>query len=200
MSMPASPLLYLASTSLYRKNLLQKLTSQFQAIKPETDETPLPGETAEALVKRLATLKASAVAKQLNAGLVIGSDQVAVFNNSIIGKPHTVPNAIAQLTAFSGKSVTFLTGLSLVNAASGNIQTIVDPFTVYFRQLTQEEIAAYVAREQPLDCAGSFKSEGLGISLFSRLEGEDPNSLIGLPLIKLLQLLRNERVNLLLQT
>lgn len=199
MSMPASPLLYLASTSLYRKNLLQKLTSQFQAIKPETDETPLPGETAEVLVKRLATLKASAVAKQLNAGLVIGSDQVAVFNNSIIGKPHTVPNAIAQLTAFSGKSVTFLTGLSLVNAASGNIQTIVDPFTVYFRQLTQEEIATYVAREQPLDCAGSFKSEGLGISLFSRLEGEDPNSLIGLPLIKLLQLLRNEGVNLLLQ-
>lgn len=192
------PPLYLASTSVYRQSLLSKLTSNFSAIRPETDETALPGETAVALVQRLAEAKAKAVASKLTTGLVIGSDQVAVFNNEIIGKPHTVAKAEAQLSAFSGQAVTFLTGLSLLNAATGNTQTLVEPFTVHFRELTQAEISAYIAREQPLDCAGSFKSEGLGISLFNKLEGEDPNSLIGMPLIKLLQLLRNEGINLLL--
>lgn len=192
------PALYLASTSIYRQSLLKKLTNEFTAIRPDTDETPLSGETAYELVQRLAEAKALAVAARLSSGLVIGSDQVAVFNNEIIGKPHTVAKAEAQLSAFSGQAVTFLTGLSLLNATTGNTQTLVEPFTVHFRELTQAEISAYIAREQPLDCAGSFKSEGLGISLFSRLEGEDPNSLIGLPLIKLLQLLRNEGVNLLL--
>lgn len=190
--------LYLASTSVYRQSLLQKLTTEFTAIRPDTDETPLPGETASALVQRLAEAKAQAVAATLTSGLVIGSDQVAVFDNTIIGKPHTIAKAHAQLSAFSGQAVTFFTGLSLINIATGNTQTLFDPFTVHFRQLTQAEISAYIAREQPLNCAGSFKSEGLGISLFSKFEGEDPNSLIGLPLIKLLQLLRNEGVNLLL--
>lgn len=192
------PPLYLASTSVYRQGLLQKLTSNFTAIRPDADETALPGETAAALVQRLAEAKARAVAATLSNGLVIGSDQVAVFNNEIIGKPHTIANAEAQLSAFSGQAVTFLTGLTLLNVASGNTQTLVEPFTVHFRKLTQAEISAYIAREQPLDCAGSFKSEGLGISLFDKLEGEDPNSLIGLPLIKLFALLRNEGVNLLL--
>ena len=148
-------------------------------------------------MQRLARAKAQAVAATLNEGLIIGSDQVAVFNGQIIGNNHTRDNAIAQLTQFSGHSVTFLTGLALLNAATGNCQLTVEPFTVCFRHLTAAEIIAYVEREQPLDCAGSFKSEGMGISLFSALRGDDPNSLIGLPLIKLLHLLRNEGINLL---
>lgn len=192
------PPLYLASTSIYRQQVLQKLTDNFTALRPDTDETPLPGESASALVLRLAEAKARSVALHLKSGLVIGSDQVAVFANKIIGKPHTVSNAQAQLTQFSGQAVTFLTGLAVLNVTSGKVQSLVEPFTVHFRHLTQAEIHAYIEREQPLDCAGSFKSEGLGISLFSKLEGEDPNSLIGLPLIKLLQLLRNEGINLLL--
>ncbi|KKO49127.1 septum formation inhibitor Maf [Arsukibacterium sp. MJ3] len=197
MSISELPALYLASTSVYRRQLLAKLTPHFTTIKPDVDETALPGEDATTLVSRLALTKAKAVAATLSHGLVIGSDQVAVFKNQIIGKPHTRDNAIAQLSQFNGNSVTFLTGLALVNVQSGQCQVIVEPFTVCFRQLTQLEIAIYVDREQPFDCAGSFKSEGLGISLFSAMQGNDPNSLIGLPLIKLLQLLNNEGVNLL---
>ncbi|MDX1536100.1 Maf family protein [Arsukibacterium sp.] len=197
MSSSALPPLYLASTSAYRQQLLAKLTPHFTAVKPETDETPLPDEDATALVRRLARAKAQAVAATLDEGLVIGADQVAVFNGQIIGKPHTNENAMAQLRQFSGHSVTFLTGLALLNAASGHCQQVVEPYTVSFRVLTDAEITAYVLREQPLDCAGSFKSEGLGISLFSAMRGDDPNSLIGLPLIRLLHLLRNEGVDLL---
>ncbi|MEO3679619.1 Maf family protein [Rheinheimera sp. FR7-31] len=199
MSDATLPALYLASTSVYRQQLLSKLTRHFKAIKPQVDETPLAGETATELVSRLALAKAQAVAAGLNAGLVIGSDQVAVFDNAIIGKPHTVANACAQLTRFSGQRVTFLTGLALVNALSGNSQLVVEPFHVQFRNLSEAEISAYVKKEQPLDCAGSFKSEGLGISLFSKLSGDDPNSLIGLPLIRLNQMLLNEGVNVLLR-
>jgi len=192
------PPLYLASTSIYRQQLLQKLTSNFTAISPHIDETAYLGETAPALVQRLAEAKAQAVAAQLATGLVIGSDQVAVFGEQILGKPHTSENAYAQLTSFSGQAITFLTGLCLINAATGHTQTVVEPFTVHFRELTHAEILAYITKEQPLDCAGSFKSEGLGISLFRKLEGDDPNSLVGLPLIRLLTLLRHEGVNLLL--
>ncbi|HSG50974.1 MAG TPA: Maf family protein [Rheinheimera sp.] len=190
--------LYLASTSRYRQQLLAKLTDKFCCIKPDVDETPLPGEAAQELVERLALAKARSVASTLASGLVIGSDQVAVFNNVIIGKPHTVDKACEQLRLFSGQKVTFLTGLAVINAASGQQQLVVEPFTVHFRNLSDAEIAAYIHKEQPLDCAGSFKSEGLGISLFSRLEGDDPNSLIGLPLIRLNQMLINEGINLLL--
>ncbi len=193
------PPLYLASTSVYRRALLQKLTTQFNCVKPEVDESPLPDETAEALVNRLALAKAKAVAATLKAGLVIGSDQVAVFQGEILGKPHTVANAEAQLRRFSGQAVTFLTGLAVVNAATGKVQQAIEPFVVYFRELSEAEIRHYVAREQPLDCAGSFKSEGLGIALFDKLQGDDPNSLIGLPLIRLLAMLRDEGLNLLLQ-
>lgn len=193
------PPLYLASTSVYRRALLQKLTTQFSCVKPEVDESPLPDETAEALVNRLALAKAKAVAATLSAGLVIGSDQVAVFQGEILGKPHTIANAEAQLRRFSGQAVTFLTGLAVVNAATGRVQQAIEPFVVHFRELSDTEICYYVAREQPLDCAGSFKSEGLGIALFDKLQGDDPNSLIGLPLIRLLAMLRDEGLNLLLQ-
>ncbi|MBU2114376.1 MAG: septum formation inhibitor Maf [Gammaproteobacteria bacterium] len=192
--------LYLASTSVYRQQLLTKLTSQFCAVKPNVDETPKPSESAEQLVRRLALAKAQAVAADIQHGLVIGSDQVAVFKQRIIGKPHTVDNAVMQLQEFSGQTVTFLTGLALVNAQNGNSQLLVEPFEVSFRSLSDAEIHAYIAKEQPLDCAGSFKSEGLGISLFSKLNGNDPNSLIGLPLLQLNQMLLNEGVNVLLQS
>jgi MAF protein len=189
--------LVLASTSVYRQALLEKLTPNFSTTKPEVDETPLPGESPEQLVSRLALLKAQAVASTLTDGLVIGSDQVAVFNGQILGKPHTEDNAYTQLKSFSGQTVTFLTGLALVNAQTQQHQLCVEPFKVHFRQLGDAEILSYIKREQPLNCAGSFKSEGLGISLFNRLEGDDPNSLIGLPLIRLLTMLRNEGVDLL---
>ena len=190
--------LYLASTSVYRQQLLSKLTAAFTAVKPDVDETPLPAETASQLVHRLALAKANSIASTLQCGLVIGSDQVAVFANEIIGKPHTTENAVKQLTRFSGHTVTFLTGLALVNAETGRAQVVVEPFDVTFRHLSAAEIDAYIAKEQPLDCAGSFKSEGLGITLFSSLNGNDPNSLIGLPLIRLNALLLNEGVNVLL--
>lgn len=182
--------LYLASTSIYRKALLEKLTPNFQTAKPEVDETPLAGESPSDLVLRLAEAKARAIADTLSSGLVIGSDQVAVFNGQILGKPHTVENAFAQLSSFSGNAVTFLTGLAVVDAQSKQAKVCLEPFVVHFRALTAAEIHTYIAREQPLNCAGSFKSEGLGITLFEKLEGEDPNSLIGLPLIKLHAMLK----------
>lgn len=196
----AAPLpLVLASTSVYRAALLAKLTTQFTTLASKVDETPKPNEPANALVQRLALAKAQAVARQLAApALIIGSDQVALFENDIIGKPLKSDAAIAQLSRFSGNSVCFLTGLALYNSLTGQQQLIVEPFTVHFRTLSNAEIAAYVDKEQPFDCAGSFKSEGLGISLFRKLEGDDPNSLIGLPLIRLFQLLQQEGVNLLL--
>lgn len=191
--------LYLASTSVYRKALLEKLTPNFSTAKPDVDETALHDETPEQLVSRLAVLKAQAVANSLTEGLVIGSDQVAVFNGQILGKPHTAENAYKQLKSFSGHCVTFLTGLALVNAQTKQHQLCVEPFKVHFRELTDAEILTYIEREQPLNSAGSFKSEGLGISLFEKLEGDDPNSLIGLPLIRLLEMLRNEGRDLLTQ-
>ncbi|SEA31860.1 Maf family protein [Alkalimonas amylolytica] len=190
--------LWLASTSPYRQQILQKTGLPFQVAAPDIDETPLAGEAPEALVQRLALAKASKVASTLNHGLVIGSDQVAVFNEDMLGKPHTAERAIAQLQAFSGNVVTFLTGLALLDAATGQSLLCCEPFKVHFRQLTPDEIAGYVTLEQPLDCAGSFKSEGLGISLFEKLEGADPNALVGLPLIRLLQMLRQHGVNPLL--
>jgi MAF protein len=191
--------LWLASTSVYRKALLEKLTPNFQTAKPEVDETALPGETAIQLVERLAISKAQAVANKLEDGLVIGSDQVAMFGNEILGKPHTAENAFQQLQKFSGQHVTFLTGLAVINAKTNSVVHCVDAFHVHFRQLTTQDIHTYIQREQPLNCAGSFKSEGLGITLFEKLEGDDPNSLIGLPLIKLHQLLKQQGRDLLLE-
>lgn len=187
--------LLLASTSPYRKMLLEKLQLPFDCAAPQVDETPLPGESAEALVLRLATAKAQALALAYPEHLIIGSDQVCVIDGSITGKPHTEVNARAQLRQASGQAVTFYTGLALYNSLSKQLQALCEPFHVHFRALSEAEIAAYVRLEQPLNCAGSFKSEGLGIALFDRLEGRDPNTLIGLPLIALLEMLRAEGIN-----
>lgn len=187
--------LLLASTSPYRKMLLEKLQLPFDCAAPQVDETPLPGESAEALVLRLATAKAQALALAYPEHLIIGSDQVCVIDGSITGKPHTEVNARAQLRQASGQAVTFYTGLALYNGRSKQLQALCEPFHVHFRALSEAEIAAYVRLEQPLNCAGSFKSEGLGIALFDRLEGRDPNALIGLPLIALLEMLRAEGIN-----
>jgi MAF protein len=152
-------------------------------------------ESAEALVLRLAAAKAQALALAYPEHLIIGSDQVCVIDGNITGKPHTEENARAQLRQASGQAVTFYTGLALYNGRSKQLQALCEPFHVHFRALSEAEIAAYVRLEQPLNCAGSFKSEGLGIALFDRLEGRDPNALIGLPLIALLEMLRAEGIN-----
>lgn len=187
----------LGSSSPYRSELLAKLKLPFTTASPNIDETPLVGESPAQLVLRLAESKARKVAESNLSALVIGSDQVAVLDGQILGKPGTDDKAITQLQAASGKKVTFLTGLALYNAANRQMQSLVEPFEVHFRKLTEQQIRHYVALEQPLDCAGSFKSEGLGISLFSELRGSDPNSLIGLPLIRLIDMLAAQGVEVL---
>ena len=188
--------LILASTSRYRKALLEKLGLPFQCASPEVDETPIPGESAEALVSRLARAKAMAIAERHDHGLIIGSDQVCVCDGQILGKPGTVENAVAQLMRAQGKRVTFLTGLCVIDAASGHAEQMVEPFAVHFRSLDEAAIRRYVEAERPLDCAGSFKCEGMGIVLFEALEGRDPNALIGLPLIALIDLLGRHGLHL----
>lgn len=188
--------LILASTSRYRKALLEKLGLPFQCASPEVDETPIPGESAEALVRRLARAKAMAIAERHDHGLIIGSDQVCVCDGQILGKPGTVENAVAQLMRAQGKRVTFLTGLCVIDAASGHAEQMVEPFAVHFRSLDEAAIRRYVEAELPLDCAGSFKCEGMGIVLFEALEGRDPNALIGLPLIALIDLLGRHGLHL----
>ncbi|MDW4576277.1 Maf family protein [Atlantibacter hermannii] len=190
--------LVLASTSPYRQSLLEKLGIPFIAAAPDADETPLIDEDARHLVLRLAQQKAQSLANRYPNHLIIGSDQVCVLDGKITGKPLTEENACLQLTQASGHIVTFYTGLAVFNSANGQLQTECEPFDVHFRTLTQAEIARYVEKESPLYCAGSFKSEGLGITLFERLNGRDPNTLVGLPLIALCQMLRNEGVNPLL--
>lgn len=188
----------LASTSLFRRALLEKLGMPFVTASPQTDETPRSCETARELVTRLAQTKAQTLRKAFPAHLIIGADQVCVLNNQITGKPHSEENAVQQLLLARGSIVTFYTGLALYNSKNGRLQTMCEPFDVHFRHLSEEEIRRYVQKEQPLQCAGSFKSEGLGITLFERLEGKDPNTLIGLPLISLCEMLRNEECNPLL--
>ncbi|MFL4556074.1 Maf family protein [Yersinia kristensenii] len=192
------PQLVLASTSSYRRALLEKLQLPFITAAPETDETPLPSETASALVQRLARAKAQALAAHYPQHLIIGSDQVCVINGAIIGKPHNHANAVKQLHQASGQCVTFYTGLALLNTATNSHRCLCETFDVYFRTLNSAEIEGYLAREQPWNCAGSFKSEGLGITLFEKLSGRDPNTLIGLPLIALTQMLIEQGVNPLL--
>jgi septum formation protein len=186
--------LILASTSRYRAALLGKLGLPFSTRAPHVDESPLPDETPEQLVRRLAEAKARAVAATAGRALVIGSDQVAVCGGRILGKPGTAARAREQLQDLAGREVTFLTGLCLLDAELGTAQLAVDTTRVRFRPLTLAEIADYVDRDQPLDCAGSFRSEGLGIALFDGIEGSDPNALIGLPLIELCRMLRTADV------
>lgn len=191
------PALILGSSSPFRAELLGKLNLPFRTASPDIDESPYKGETPTALVKRLAEQKAAAIAKQHPDALIIGSDQVAVLDGHIIGKPGNHETATAQLHAASGQTVQFLTGLALLNSQTGRMQSLVEPFDVTFKKLSDAQIQFYLETEQPYQCAGSFKSEGFGISLFKQLRGDDPNSLIGLPLIQLIRLLHNEGIDVL---
>ena len=185
----------LASSSPFRKKLLHRLGLPFSVIAPQTDETPLSGESAEQLVARLAGVKAHVIALQHPHALIIGSDQVAVLEGEIIGKPGNHHTAVQQLTKASGKRMEFLTGLCLLNSATHRMQVDVIPFSVVLRVLSAAQIERYLHYEQPYNCAGSFKSEGLGIALFDKLEGDDPTALIGLPLISLVRMLEQENMH-----
>lgn len=187
--------LVLASSSRYRRALLEQLRVPFVCASPDIDETPLPGETVDTLVARLALAKARALSRSFPAALIIGSDQACERDGNILGKPGTAARAQAQLRACSGHELRFHTGLVLYDARNDNWQHSVDIYTVRFRDLSDAEIDYYVEQEQPFDCAGSFKVEGLGITLFSALEGRDFNSLIGLPLLSLCAMLRKAGLN-----
>jgi septum formation protein len=188
--------LILASTSPYRRQLLERLRLPFSTVSPHTDETSLPHETPHALVLRLSELKARAVAAKHPHALIIGSDQTAVLNEEMLGKSGNRQNAITQLQKCSGSSVIFHTGLCLLNAANGRMQLDDIVFEVKFRALTLPQIERYIDSEKPFDCAGSFKAESLGISLFEYMRGDDPTSLIGLPLIRLTQMLNTAGIQL----
>jgi septum formation protein len=181
--------LVLASTSPYRREVLSRLHLPFETFAPNVDETPLPGETPSALVVRLAEAKARAAQSAYPDALVIGSDQVAVIGERILGKPGNHQQAVEQLSQASGRQVDFLTGLCLLNTQSGAIQTDMVHFGVLFRQLSARQIENYLRQDKPYNCAGSFKSEGLGIVLLERMVGSDPTAVIGLPLIRLVRML-----------
>ena len=191
--------LVLGSTSRYRAELLRRLTPTFRQIAPDVDETRADAEAPRALAVRLARAKAQAVARQCPGAIVIGSDQVAAFDDRVLGKPGTVEAAGAQLAACNGRHVEFFTALCVVDMRAGEPRVFeaLDVTRVVFRALSTHEIERYVERERPLDCAGSFKSEGLGIALFERIENDDPSALIGLPLIALARLLREAGVGIL---
>ena len=189
------PDLVLASSSRYRRELLERLGVPFVVDSPEIDETPLPGEPVDALVRRLAVAKARAVAARWPRAVVIGSDQAASFEGRILGKPGTAQAAIAQLMAFSGKRVDFLTGVAVVHSPSGRIRTHIDETHASFRELRKAEVERYVQRDQPLDCAGGIRFEGTGALLLAAVETRDPSAAIGLPLIELGAMLRAEDVN-----
>jgi septum formation protein len=187
--------LILASTSTFRRELLSRLQIPFETAAPETDETPLPNEAPADTAERLALAKAQAVADRFPDALIIGSDQVAYLDHheqQRFGKPETRENATKQLRAMSGKTVIFHTGLCLYNAATGRSHLRGVPTKVRFRELSDGEISRYLDKEDALNCAGSAKSEGLGISLLEYLRGDDPNALVGLPLIALCDMLRAE--------
>jgi len=189
--------LILASTSPFRKTLLERLKLDFTTDSPDIDETPLQNEPIEDMVIRLSCAKAQAISERHPESLIIGSDQSAVLKGEKLSKPDNFENAFKQLTRASGQKITFQTGLCLLNSATGNIQNICVPYTVVFKTLAPTMIENYLHKEQPYNCAGSFKSEALGIALFERFEGSDPNSLIGLPLIELVNFLENEGVSIL---
>jgi len=186
--------LVLASTSVYRSELLARLRIPFQTAAPDVDETPLPDESAKQTSWRLSREKAQAVAANYPDALIIGSDQVALMGAQQIGKPLTHDIAVLQLRSMRGKSIIFYTALTLLNTRTGTMQTQMAENRVSFRDLSDDEIESYLRKEQPYNCAGSAKSEGLGIALISRMEGDDPNALIGLPLILLVSMLKNEGI------
>ena len=190
----------LASTSVYRRQLLARLGLSFEVINPSVDETPQRGEEAPALVARLAEEKARSAGHGEGDALIIGGDQVAVLDGNILGKPGSAEVNRRQLRQSSGRRVQFHTGLCLFATGSQRTQVEVVPFAVTFRPLSDEQIAAYVDREQAFDCAGGFRCEGLGSALFERMEGPDPSALMGLPLLRLTHMLASEGVDVLLQT
>ena len=191
-----SRLLVLASTSIYRSELLKRLQLPFETAAPDVDETVLPDESARATSARLAQMKARAVAPQYPDALIIGSDQVALLEGLQLGKPLTHDNAVKQLRNMRGKTTCFYTALALLDSKTGNMQTEVAENHVTLRDLSDAEIEGYLLKEQPYHCAGSAKSEGLGIALMSKMTGDDPNALVGLPLILLIGMLRRENVRL----
>jgi septum formation protein len=196
-SAPASRSLVLGSTSRYRKELLSRLGVAFEVAAPEVDETPLPGEAPLALAQRLALAKAQAVAALHPQAVVIGSDQVADLHGEPLGKPGTHERATEQLRRMRGQTVIFQTALAVVCQATGFVQQDVAQVSVLFRELTDDEIENYLRAEQPYDCAGSAKSEGLGIALLERIDNDDPTALIGLPLIRTARMIRAAGVRLL---
>lgn len=190
------PGLVLASSSPYRRVLLERLGLAFDCAAPDIDESPRADETAEQLTRRLALNKAQALADRFTDHLIIGSDQVLLLDGQPVSKPGNHAAARQQLRRCSGRTVEFTTSLCLLNSRTGAYQLASEPFHVSFRELDEDSIERYLLREQPYDCAGSFKMEGLGITLFRALRGDDPNSLIGLPLIRLCEMLRQEGVPL----
>jgi septum formation protein len=196
MSRPLPQKLVLASTSRYRRDLLARLRVPFEVAAPAVDETPQERETPQALALRLANAKAHAVRGDWPDALIIGSDQVAVAGDAILHKPGDFENALGQLRHMRGKMVHFYTALCLLNACTGRVQSALVPVTVHMRDYSDAEIARYLRAEEPYDCAGSARIEGLGITLVAKLEGVDPNALIGLPLIALCGMLRNEGITL----
>jgi len=190
-----APQLILASSSPFRRELLSRLGIPFLTLSPDIDESPHPGETPTDLVQRLASDKAKKIAADQHHALVIGSDQIAVHDGEIVGKPRDHEHAMEQLRSASGKSITLHTGLALVNTASGRLQVDDIPYTVQFRHLDEQQICRYLAKEKPYACSGSLRADGLGIALLQRFEGDDPNALIGLPLIRLVDMLQQEGIS-----
>ncbi|MBI4190708.1 MAG: septum formation inhibitor Maf [Betaproteobacteria bacterium] len=190
------PRLVLASTSRYRRELLARLRIPFETVAPDVDESPLAGESPQALALRLACAKAQAVLDAYPDALIIGCDQVAVIGDTRLSKPGNHGNAVRQLRLMSGKPVAFFTALCVLNARTSQRQAAIVPITVHMRELGSDQIERYLQTEPSYDCAGSARIEGLGITLVAKLEGEDPSALIGLPLIKLCQMLRNEGYDL----
>ena len=186
--------LVLASSSPFRRALLERLGLPFEAVSPNVDETPNSDEAPPALALRLALAKVRAIAPLRPNALIIGSDQVAVYGDAVVGKPRDHADAVRQLRTASGRKVMLYTAIVLLNAATGRTQSEVIPFAIQFRSLSDAQIENYLRREQPYDCTGSVKSEGLGIALLERFEGDDPNTLIGLPLIRLIRMLESEGV------
>jgi septum formation protein len=186
--------LILASSSIYRRELLQKLQIPFSTISPKIDESPLTDEKPHETALRLSQEKARKIGEDYPYALIVGCDQVATLDGEQLGKPGNHKNAVEQLKKMRGREVKFYSALCLYNASTGNMQTESVPYLVRFRQLTDEQIEYYLNKEQPYHCAGSAKSEGLGVALIERMLGEDPNALIGLPLIKLVSMLQNEGI------
>jgi len=184
----------LASSSTYRKNLLSKIITDFECVSPDIDESQHQNETFTALAKRLAIEKAQTIAKQSPNALIIGSDQVACVGSTQLCKPQTKTNTIQQLLGCQNRTAYFYTSICLLNSKTGDIQSSVERYETQFRNLNEQQITQYVEHEPAYDCAGGFKMEGLGIALFKKISGEDPNILIGLPLIKLIQMLENEGI------